>query len=620
MNRTTRAATLHRIAAAALVGWLALASYAQAQELQMTEFPPPGPTKSVDLVAGHSSVLRFPEPIERASINNAEIADVVVISPTQLLINGKQPGSTSLVIWREGENQLMTVKVGADLDTIRQSLVEFLPGQRIDVEGAGSAIVLSGRVLSQAVADQAVAIAKVYNEHVINLMTMEQAPLEQLLHQIVPDERLTAYKSDKSVILTGSAHHPANVTKAVEAIGTTAEKVVNLVDVTDQKQVLIEVRFAEVNRSLTKNFGFDWNVQGPDYTGTSFAGGVLPPQTHSTPQFMRIDPKDLALSTQATHLFELRRGTDINVILRALQEKGLIRILAEPNLLTMTGEEANFLAGGEFPIAVVQSTGGVGAGAVTVEFKEFGIRLRFKPDVASDDSIRMQVEPEVSVLDFGPAAIRLSGFQIPALVTRRAKTTVQLRSGESLVIGGLISQTDNKTNSQVPILGSIPILGQLFSSERFQKQETELLVLVTPRLMRPSTVNLAANYSDMGKVSDGLKAQMAPPPYPEERADAIRQAIRAAAEQAQQAAEPAPMLVQPTAAPATAPMTPTAPPAGPAMEEPPATSAAPFESPATAPGTGADTAGPPAGPAAPSPEEPATSFRFPETVPEESTH
>ena len=424
----------------------------------------------VRLVTGQSTLLEFPQPIERAAVSNETIADVVVVSPTQLLVSGKQAGSTTLIVWKSGGNEVRTIRVGADVDA--------------------------------------------FNE---------------LLHKLMPDEALLTYQTDHAIILAGTAKHPANVEKAVQAAGAMAEKVVNLVDVADQKQVLLEVRFAEANRSVGRTLGLDYTLQGKDFTKAGFLSGGLTPQTPSTPQFARIDPQDLQLSSTITDLFELRRGTDISLILTALEEKGLIRILAEPNLLTLSGEEASFLAGGEFPIPVVQSAAGTGNNAVTIEFKEFGIRLNFKPVVTGDDAIRMFVEPEVSVLDFGPAAVTIGGFQVPALITRRASTHVYLRSGESLVIGGLISQTDNRTRNQVPVLGSVPVLGQLFRSDRFQKDETELLVLVTPRLTQPAQMNLPVNFPNSEKVRDALGAQMTPPPYPDAGADAVLGAIRPSA-------------------------------------------------------------------------------------------
>ncbi len=432
--------------------------------IQATAALPP-----VEVAVGHSAVLQFAEPVERTSVNDIAIADVVVVSPTQLLVHGKQVGSTSLVVWVSGTSQVMTVMVEQDLDGLRRALRQVLPKEPIEVQSAAGVVVLSGEVSSKDAADESLSVARAHTEKAVSLLRI-----------------------------------PA-------------------------KQVLIEVRFAEVDRSLAKSLGVDYVVQGPDYTQSGFLAGNLSPQLPATPRFSRVvNGRDLLLSSTVSHLFELRRGTDISVALNALEEQGLIRILAEPNLLAMSGEHASFLAGGEFPIPVVQSaaTGGAANNAVTIEFKEFGIRLDFEPIVTSDEAIRMLVEPEVSVLDFGPAAVRLGGFSIPGLVTRRASTTVQMRSGESLVIGGLLSQMETRTDRRLPWLGSVPVLGKLFSSEKFKNEETELLVLVTPRLTQPTTLQAHAPASDAQAVQQAFDEQRATPPYADSRGDALRGAIK----------------------------------------------------------------------------------------------
>lgn len=500
------------------------------------------------VTAGHSTLLEFAQPIERASVNNDAVADVVVVSPAQLLIHGKQAGSTTLIVWKAGGSELRTIRVEADLEAIAGTIKHVLPGEVIQVESMAGAVVLSGQVGSPSASARAQAIAEAHGDKVVNLLQVRSGAFDELLHILVPGEAITSYQNDKTIILAGKAKHPANVEKAVQAAGTAAERVVNLIDVSDQKQVLLEVRFAEANRSVGRSLGIDYYAQTEDFTKAGFLSGGLQPQTPSTPQFARLDPQDISLSSTVTDLLEFRRGTDIGVVLTALQEKGLIRILAEPNLLTLSGEEASFLAGGEFPIPVVQSAASTGGNAVTIEFKEFGIRLNFKPVVGGDDSIRMFVEPEVSVLDFGPAAVTIGGFQVPALVTRRASTHVHLRSGESLVIGGLISQTDNRTTDQVPMLGSVPVLGQLFRSERFRKEETELLVLVTPRLTTPSQLDLPANFKQPQAISNAVNSQLTAPPYPDAAADAVRGAVR-----------PEPVVLNPPITVAPPPPMPTAP-------------------------------------------------------------
>ena len=206
----------------------------------------------------------------------------------------------------------------------------------------------------------------------------------------------------------------------------------------------------------------------------------------------------------------------------------------------MIGAVSSFLAGGDFPIPVVQSGGTGGGSAVTIEFKEFGIRLSFKPEVQSNDTIRLHVEPEVSLLDFATAAVSLGGFEVPGLVTRKANTNVQLKDGESLVIGGLLSQMDTQSGSKVPFLGSVPVIGQLFSSKDFQTEETELIVLVTPHIVNPTDLDMPEPYPNMKKVGDAVENHITSAPYPDERGDAIRDAMKKPEEK--------PVIVEPAAA------------------------------------------------------------------------
>ena len=302
------------------------------------------------------------------------------------------------------------------------------------------------------------------------------------------------------------------------------------------QQVMIEVRIAEVNRTLSRDLGVDYIVQDKDYTQSQFLSGALVPQLPDTKNANRLNTssvEDTVLSSTVNQFFEYRRnGPDIGLALKALQEKGLVRILAEPNLLAVSGQEASFLAGGEFPIPVVQATSGTSVNSsVTIEFKEFGVRLGFRPDVVNDDEIRLFVAPEVSVLQFGSASVQISGFTIPSLLTRKSSTTVQMHSGESLVIGGLLNEFDTKTNKQIPFLGSIPVLGKLFSSEQFQNEETELMVIVTPRLVKPQVIDVHQPFSDPKAVKAALDKQARAPLFPDERGEAIREAIMRAVDE-----------------------------------------------------------------------------------------
>ena len=363
--------------------------------------------------------------------------------------------------------------------------------------------------------------------HVIDLLQVKQRPLQDLLAEVLPKEPITVHAWENEVVLMGEASSEEARGRAVTAAESYGAKVVNLVSV-KARPVVIEVRFAEVNRTLAKSLGVDYIAQARDFTQGGFIGQGLTPQLPATPRFGRVSGgKDLSLSSTITEVFELRRGTDVGVALRALEEQGLIRILAEPNLVANSGEQASFLAGGEFPIPVVQSvSGGAISNAVTIEFKEFGVRLNFKPDVINDEEIRLFVEPEVSVLDFSTAAVKLGGFEIPGLVTRRASTTVQMRSGESLAIGGLLSQMHTRTDARIPWLGSVPILGKLFSSERFKREETELLVLVTPRLVRATALPATGAPTGPEQLQRVIQQHQETAPYPDEQGEAIRETLQ----------------------------------------------------------------------------------------------
>lgn len=449
-----------------LVSFALSASHAGAQAPTVIDSPSSA-VAPIHLAVGRSGVLLFSSPVERASVNNPDVLEVVVVSPTQLLLNGKQAGATSVVIWYEGENQLLTVTVEPDLEPLRRLLHQMFPSETLDVQSWENGVVLTGEASSEEVRDRAEAAAKSSGATVTNLVNVKT------------------------------------------------------------RQVVIEVRFAEVNRTLSRSLGFDYILQAPDATQAGFLGAGLTPQLPASPQFGRVaDGGDLSLSSTITEVLELRRGTDISFALRALQEKGLVRILAEPNLVAQSGKEASFLAGGEFPIPVVQSSsGGTVNNAVTIEFKKFGVQLKFRPDVIGEDDIRLFVEPEVSVLDFSTAAVTLGGFEIPGLVVRRASTTVQMRSGESLAIGGLLSQMNTRTNNKLPWLGEIPILGKLFSSEQFQREETELLVVVTPRLVKPSTLPDTRPATTAAQLQRVLEQHREGAPYPDGQGETLRRTI-----------------------------------------------------------------------------------------------
>jgi pilus assembly protein CpaC len=310
--------------------------------------------------------------------------------------------------------------------------------------------------------------------------------LDDQLRQLVPGEKIDAHISNDSVVLTGVVSSAGAADRAVQLARTYAggpDKVVNLMSMGSSQQVMLEVRFAEVTRTAGKEIGVKLSAQsrggsfsgvsGVDSGSTAINGATLP----------------LLTSTAISGSFSVLRksfsigNTDITALINALETRGLAKTLAQPTLVALSGEKASFLVGGEFPVPVNQTNNGA-SGGITVEFKPFGISLSFTPTVLGDRTISLVVNPEVSAID-NNASLRIGDLVIPGLRTRRASTTLELRDGESFALAGLLSRDFETTVEQIPLLGSIPILGALFRSSGFKKGETELLIVVTPHLVQP---------------------------------------------------------------------------------------------------------------------------------------
>jgi len=287
-------------------------------------------------------------------------------------------------------------------------------------------------------------------------------------------------------VMSGSVRDPKPVGQAQSVIEAAGFKAVNMLEspVKNIAQVQLQVRVAEVNRTRLRDYGTSFTSVPPGGTGgyinsgngpsslseasTSGAGGVLE-----------------SLLSPALNLFLFNRTINTAAMLRVLRTQGAFRELAEPNLIAMDGQQASFLAGGEFPVPVIQSSGGGGGGlGMTVIFKEYGVRLNFKPNIIDEDHIRLELEPEVSTIDFA-TGVKFSGFLIPALRTRRAKTSIELRDGQSFALAGLLDNSETKSLSRIPIVSDIPVVGNLFKSKSFQKNETELMFFVTAQLVKP---------------------------------------------------------------------------------------------------------------------------------------
>ena len=393
--------------------------------------------QAVKLTAGRSLVLPTDFDVTRIAVTNPAVADATVVQPREILIDGKAPGTISLIVWggggRRGQYDLV---VEPAITSLEQQLRSVFPGEHINVGVSDEAVVLSGNVSSNQVMLRAGEIA-------------------------------TASSSKLKVI-----------------------NMLQLPGGSESQQVLLQVRFAEVNRRALTELGASW-FTGP--TGVNNTIGRVTTGQFAAPGFDDINysKKSGDFGSDVTsasgkftfsdflNLFLFSEKYDLGVAVRLLKQKGFLQSLAEPNLIAYNGQEASFLAGGEFPIPVLQGL----TNSVTIVFKEFGVKLTFKPTIAGD-TIRLKVRPEVSSLDFANG-ITLSGFRIPSLITRRAETDVELRDGQSFAIAGLLNNLSQDTNSSVPILGDLPIIGRLFKSKAENKERTELMVLITPRLVRP---------------------------------------------------------------------------------------------------------------------------------------
>jgi pilus assembly protein CpaC len=377
----------------------------------------------VRLMVGRSTVLDVGKPIARVSLTSSDVADALVTSANQLLINGKTPGTISMFVWdRAGGIQRYEVVVQRDLAQLNEQVKVLFPGESIAAASNGRSIVLSGSVASADVAERAVNVAAGYvekKEDVVNLL------------QIRPSDRTN--------------------------------------------QVLLHVRFAEVTRSALLELGAALFTGSNGYKSVV---GRTTTQTYPAPDFDNKQGGLVFTDYLNVFLFDLKHNLGLDI--KALQTKGLFQTLAEPNLVAESGKEASFLAGGEFPVPIAQPSGN-GAFAITVQYKEFGIRLNFTP-VVNGDRVHLKVRPEVSTLDFANA-VTLSGFRIPALSTRRAETELELMDQQTFAIAGLLDNTVTNTMQKIPGIGDIPILGELFKSRSNRKDKTELVVMITPEIL-----------------------------------------------------------------------------------------------------------------------------------------
>jgi pilus assembly protein CpaC len=409
--------------------------------------PPAGlPNSYLELVVNKSLLINSTERVKRVSVTDPTIADALVVTPTQILVQGHSPGEVSLVIWDEQErSRTFDVKVDLDLHEVADEVKRVFPNELISVTPSRSSIVLAGHVSTEDVAKQAGAIAESYSKNVVNALSFGPVGTQEILLEIkfAEVDRTALTQLGVNLFSTGAANTIGNI--------TTGQFGGNKLG------------------SITDTIGVPANP-GPNTPTPSTGPNSVPFQTTDT-------------VSNLLNIFLFRPDIHLGVVIQALQERNLLQILAEPSLIAVNGKESSFLAGGEFPFPIVQP--GQGFTAVTIQFKEFGVRLKFTPMILGNGLIHLHVVPEVSQLDF-TNALTISGFTVPALSTRRAETEFELKDGQSFVIAGLMNNQVTNVTNKVPGLGDLPILGNLFKSKSLQKSNSELMVLCTARLVSPS--------------------------------------------------------------------------------------------------------------------------------------
>jgi pilus assembly protein CpaC len=465
--------------AAAVLGFTTLGAGAQqpatapapaAAPLQ-SEAAPPAPLaeqgpENIHIVVGHSLLVRTSVRIRRVLTGNPTVIESVLTSPQELVVTAKQPGGSSLMLWEEsGKNRMLDVFADLDVSSLRSSLEQAFPNSAVDARSEGTKVILVGTVASTAVADQMRKMAENFSKEVVNGL------------QIAPPPR--------------------------------------------QKQVMLKVRFAEADRAKLSAFGF--NIFS---TGATNSIGTI-----STQQFSPLSLKTSSGTTTETNtpsafqlsdllnIFLFRPDINLGATLKALQQKQVLQILAEPNLMAISGQPAHFLAGGEFPYPIVQGGAAGTAPTITIQFRPYGVKLEFVGTIEDNDTIRLKVSPEVSSLDYSNA-ITISGFTMPAIQTRRAETEIELKDGQSFGIAGLLDQRTTVQLGKIPGIGDVPILGELFKSRNVNRTNSELIVLVTPTIVDPVAVppagpppqvNQPVQNLDNGSFDKGLPSAAKPP-------------------------------------------------------------------------------------------------------------
>lgn len=414
-------------------------SIANAQETSYkASFSQNKETVAVNVLVGQSRVINFDRPVGRFSVSNPEIAEAILVTPDQVLVNGKAFGQVNFIAWEQTGGQFLVfdVYVRANLSLIDSQIRTLFPKEDIRLSQANGSVVISGSVANAAVATQVQSVIEAAGFKAVNMLTSP---------------------------------------------------------VSAATQVQLQVRVAEVNRNRLRDYGTSFLTNGATGGYANSGGG---PSAISDSAIGSLS----AVLQPALNVLLFNRSLNTAAMLKVLRTEGAFRELAEPNLIAMNGSQASFLAGGEFPVPVLQNVGGGGNGGITIVWKEYGVRLNFKPIIIDEDHIRLELEPEVSTIDFSNG-VRFNGFTVPALRTRRAKTGVELRDGQSFALAGLLDNNETKTLSRIPIVSDIPVIGNLFKSKSFEKKETELMFIVTAQMVKPINSDEIPNFRGI----DGLK-------------------------------------------------------------------------------------------------------------------
>jgi pilus assembly protein CpaC len=421
------------------------------------------PAREITLIVGRGELLQFSNDIKTVAASEPKIADVSVVSPREVMINAKGLGKSTVIVWEAGGSpRRYNISVQADsmdFDAVKKAVTDAMAGGTVAVTGNIETLVLSGKADSVAASKKAEAIASTYGKRVVNLIQTPPPP--------------------------------------------------------EPRQVMLEVKFAAIDRIALSEVGFNFLSRNPNTLG------AINTQQFSTPRFSQLQFQNQEFSNTTLNfadllnMFIFRPDLNIGATIRALQSRNLLQMLAEPNLIALEGKEASFLAGGEFPFPTLTatSTGGSTAPVVTVQFKKFGVQLDFKPEITADNRIHLKLRPQVSSLDYANA-VTLQGYLIPAVATRFAETEAILNDGESFAVAGLIDNRVITTMSRVKWLGDVPVLGQLFRSRSTRKTNEELLVVITPRFVKPLTPDQKVKMPDW--VEDFL------PPTLEDKASGIK--------------------------------------------------------------------------------------------------